>query len=301
MGGERVVVVVACRDRVHLTHEIVGGHGVVGRVEESGVERHLVERQVAILKHVEHAIHHPLVVGAGQEEHSDAYAVGLAFHLARAVVVLDEIAHFLCLSLDIVAVAFASRDFLNRVFAEVVHNLVADDESQLSLILHLSDEASANENHALASGEGVDVGRLDGIEPQLVTQRGVVFQKSVGNVLHHTSYGVAEEYTSRGYGACQLVGGAQNLVAIAQFAIVIVAHALFVAGVEFVEAHAQVGGHGAFRMQTVEVVKVVVLLRCRWAGEKAAQDYGKSIKGKTFHRYFNMATYDLNCWERKSI
>ena len=160
VGAERVVVVVARGDRVDLIHKVVRRHLVVGCIEIGGVEHQLVEGEIAVLQHIEYALGDILGVRAGQVEHLQAQAVGLALHLARAVVVFDKVTHLLRLGLYVIAVALASRDFFETVLAQVVDNLVADDEGQLGLILDLCHEASAYEDHTLPGGESIDIWRL---------------------------------------------------------------------------------------------------------------------------------------------
>ena len=154
--------------------------------------------------------------------------------------VFYEVAHLLRFSVDIVAVAFAARYLLKAVLAQVVYYFVTEDKSQLRLVLYLGHKAGAHEDHTLACGKGVDIGRLESVETQFLAQLGVVFEQSVGNALHHTRYGVAIKDTARDHSTVDLIRRHQHLVAVAQFAVVVVAHALFVEGVEFLKAESEV-------------------------------------------------------------
>ena len=188
MGAEAVGIVVARRDGRHLLKEIMAGQAVVGRIEIGGVERHFVERQHGILQHIKHAVGHTLVVGTAYIEQTQPEAVGLVFHFARAVVVLQKVGHLLGL---VVAILDAAGEHLHVVFAVVVHYLVADDVGQLCLVLHLCHQTRGDKYHALPSGKGVHRRAFDSVETQFATQTGVVLQQCVGDAFHHAGDRVA--------------------------------------------------------------------------------------------------------------
>ena len=260
VGAERVVVVVTSRYGVDLLHKVIRGHLVVRRVEIGGVEHLFIERQIAILQHVENTLSNVLGIGAGQVEHRQTQTVCLALHFTRAVMVLDKIAHLLRFGLYIVAVVLAARYFLKAVLAQVVHDFVADNEGQLSLVFNLRHKACAHKHHSLTGSESVDIGRLERIETQLAPQFRIVLEQCVGYAFHHTRNRVAIEYAPRRHSAVDLVSGSKHLVAITKTTVVIVAHALFVKRIEFFERKPQIGRHRSFRFNSIETVKIVHLL-----------------------------------------
>ena len=113
--------------------------------------------------------------------------------------VFDEVAHLLGLCIDVVAVVLAACDGFERVFAKVVDDFVADDESQLGLVLNLRHQTGAYEHHALTCGESVDFGRFDGVETQLAAQLGVIGQQGVGDALYQPRDGVTIQDAPRGH------------------------------------------------------------------------------------------------------
>lgn len=85
-------------------------------------------------------------------------------------------------------------------------------------------------------------------------------EKGVGDGFDHAGDGVAENDASRGNEFVDAIGDGQNFVVAGETAVIVVADALFVEGVEFVEAQGEVGRKGTLCMEAVEVVEVGLLL-----------------------------------------
>ena len=104
-------------------------------------------------------------------------------------------------------------------------------------------------------------------------------EKGVGDVFDHAGYGVAENDASGGDEFVDAIRDGQDFVVAGETAVVVVADALFVEGVEFVEAQGEVGRDGTLCMEAVEVVEVGLLLCC--SGAKTER--GGEKKQNPFH------------------
>ena len=195
VGAEGVVIVVAWGDGRHLVQEITVGQFVVRTVEQLPRYLHLPERLVGKLQHVEYPLAHPLVVRAVDVEEGQPQAVGFVLHLARAVVVAQEMLHLLLGRTGTLPVA---RHLLPRVFAVVVYYFVTYDECQLRLVFHLCHQPQIHKYHPLPGGEGIDRRAFHRVEPQLPAQFGIVFQQCVGYALYGFGDGVAIQYAAVG-------------------------------------------------------------------------------------------------------
>ena len=196
MTAERVGVILAGTDGSDSGEEVVVGEMIARRFNETAVERNLVERQVAVLQHIEDSVEGFVAVGCLGEETLEGEPVGLGLVFAGAVLRGDEHVRQGLAGGAVLLLGGLSLGL--DVSLLDMHDFVGEDEGQLALILQLRQQAGVDDHHPVLVGGGVHVGRAQHVKAQLPPKFRIGFEKPLGHRLHICVHRGAEEQLAAG-------------------------------------------------------------------------------------------------------